>query len=243
MIHEASAASSRAETVRETFERLSSDYDARFPKIIPRYAEFHAVIAQRVAEQEPPRGVGGAFVELGSGTGELSRRLLQTSPDLRLHCVDVSRAMIERAREKLAAWTGRVSFEVADIRQASLPELAAGAASALAVHHLDGDEKRELFHRLFRALAPGAVLVLGDAVEGESAYYVGYYTRRWVDHMRASGMDEEEIQTVLDDHRRNDRLSRLGEQMRWLREAGFERVECIWKHFLLAVVAAEKPAP
>jgi tRNA (cmo5U34)-methyltransferase len=232
----------REEGVRETFERFSADYDARFPKIIPHYAEFHGVIAQRIAEHAGPgsEGLGGLVLELGCGTGELSRRLLQTLPGLRLHCIDLSPAMIERARAKLAPWGERVSFAVGNFLSTRFPEGAAAAVSCLAVHHLDAGEKRALFGRLFDCLAPGGTFALGDAVTGGSSFYDEYYRRCWVDHMRASGLDEEEVAGVLDDHERNDRFSSLDEQMRWLREAGFERVECLWKHFLLAVVASEK---
>lgn len=234
----------REDSVRAAFERLSADYDARFPRIIPRYAEFHEVIVQRVAEHVHGRdgraAAGRTWLDLGCGTGELSRRLLESVPGLRLHCLDLAPAMIERAREKLAAWEGQVTFAVGHFLTAPLPEGAAGVVSALAVHHLEGAEKRALFERLHRGFAPGALLVLGDAVNGGSDAYTDYYVRRWVEHMRASGMTEDEITGVLRDHDENDRFSTLDEQMAWLREAGFREVECLWKYFLLVVVAGQK---
>ena len=240
--------------VREAFERLSADYDERFPRIIPRYHEFHDVIVQRAAAH-PRGGAGGSprapteaapaggelWIDLGCGTGELSRRLLEAIPGIRLHAVDLSQAMIERARAKLAAWADRVSFEAANVLSATLPAGAAGAVSALAVHHLERAEKRMLFGKLAATLRPGGLFVLGDAVSGGTPEYTAYYAERWTDHMRASGMGAEEIESVLRDHRQNDRFSGLEEHTDWLREAGFERVECLWKHFLLVVVAGETP--
>ncbi len=237
----------RDEAVRETFQQFSTDYDARFPRLIPRYAEFHGVIVQRVtehlqgtADRGGPTPAHGPWLDLGCGTGQLSRRLLERLPDLRLHCVDLAPAMIERAREKLAPWGARVTFAVGNFLEAPLPAGAAGVVSALAVHHLEGNEKRVLFARLFGALAPGGLLVLGDAVTGGSEAYTAYYLRRWVEHMRASAMTDEEIASVLKDHEENDRFSSLDGQIAWMRETGFRQVECLWKHFLLVVVAAEK---
>jgi tRNA (cmo5U34)-methyltransferase len=242
--HAQSVDSKREDSVRAAFERLSADYDARFPRIIPRYAEFHGVVVQRVAEHVHGRdgraAAGRTWLDLGCGTGELSRRLLEAVPGLRLHCLDLAPAMIERAREKLAAWEGQVSFAVGHFLTAPLPGDAAGVVSALAVHHLEGAEKRALFERLHRGLAPGALLVLGDAVNGGSEAYTDYYLRRWVEHMRASGMTEDEIAGVLRDHDQNDRFSTLDEQMAWLLEAGFRDLECPWKYFLLVVVAGQK---
>ncbi len=37
-------------------------------------------------------------------------------------------------------------------------------ASALCVHHLEGELKRDLFARVFAVLAPGGRFVLGDVV-------------------------------------------------------------------------------
>jgi tRNA (cmo5U34)-methyltransferase len=148
--------------------------------------------------------------------------------------------MIERARQKLAPWGDQVTFAVGNVLEAPLPPGAAGVVSALAVHHLEGNEKRALFARLHETLAPGGLFVLGDAVTGVSEAYTAYNTARWVDHMRLSGMADEEIAGVLQDHEQNDRLSGLLEQMSWMREAGFGEVECLWKYFLLVVVAAQK---
>lgn len=206
--------------------------------MIPRYRDFHGAVVSRAIHQ--PATPGALWIELGCGTGELSRRLLEALPDVRLHAIDLSDAMLERAREKLAPWSGRVTFERGNALQAPLPPGAAGVVSALAIHHLDGAEKRALFARLARTLAPGGLFLLADAVDGETPAYTAYYRARWADHMRASGLSEEEVRGILDDHERNDRFSRLSEQMAWLGEAGFERVECLWKHELLVVVAAER---
>ena len=229
------------ETVREAFERLSTEYDRRFPRIIPRYHDFHGVVIRRVLEHVRHRGQSGTWIELGCGTGELSRRLLEAVPDLVLHAVDLSPAMVERAREKLARWADQVTLAVGNFLTAPLPAGAEGAVSALAVHHLEPDEKRMLFARLAGTLEPGGLFVLADAVAGDDPRAEASYEAVWVEHMSDAGLSEEEIEAVLEDHRRNDRFSRLDEQMAWLREAGFTRVECLWKHYLLAVVSAERP--
>lgn len=231
--------------VRATFERFSADYDARFPRLIPRYAEFHGVTVQRMAEHLRRRAAsttGGRplVVDLGCGTGELSRRLLEAVPDVRVHGIDLAPAMVERAREKLTRRGREVTFAVGNILEADLPPEAAGVISALAVHHLEGLEKAALFRRLFASLAPDGLFVLGDAVDGESSRATRYYEARWVDHMREAGLDESEIGSVLADHERNDRFSTLTEHLAWLRAAGFREVECLWKYYFLVVLAAAK---
>src|SRR5690242_19223538 len=85
-----------------------------------------------------------AILELGIGTGETAKRVLAAHPGANLTAVDSSKEMLERARGVVPQ---------ADLRLARLEdELPAGpfdlVVSALAVHHLDGRGKRDLFRRV-----------------------------------------------------------------------------------------------
>src|SRR6266705_1438577 len=103
------------------------------------------------------------ILELGIGTGETARRVLDRHPEAKLVAIDSSREMLERAR---------AAFPDADIRLGRLEEpLPDGpfdlVLSALAVHHLDGAGKRDLFRRVVAALRAGGVFVLGDVIVPE----------------------------------------------------------------------------
>jgi tRNA (cmo5U34)-methyltransferase len=86
--------------------------------------------------------------------------------------------------------------------------------SALAVHHLDGGGKRELFGRVAATLSPGGVFVLADVIIPE---------------------DPADQQTPVDGE--YDQPDRLDDQLEWLREAGFDATPA-WAHKDLAVVRA-----
>ncbi len=150
------------------------------------------------------------MLELGIGTGETARRVRTLHPGARLTAIDSSAEMLERARSQ---------FPHADLRLARLEDpLPKGpfdlVYSALAVHHLDGPGKRDLFARVAAALRPGGVFVLADVIVPE---------------------DPEDQQTPIDGE--YDRPDRLDDQLEWLREAGFEATPA-WVHKDLAVVRA-----
>jgi tRNA (cmo5U34)-methyltransferase len=151
-----------------------------------------------------------AMLELGIGTGETARRVRAAHPAARLTAIDSSPEMLDRARSE---------FPDADLRVARLEDaLPKGpfdlVYSALAVHHLDGVGKRELFGRVAAALRPGGVFVLADVVvPGDPA----------------------DQQTPVDGE--YDRPDRLDDQLEWLRQAGFDAVAA-WAHKDLAVVRA-----
>ncbi len=91
--------------------------------------------------------------------------------------------------------------------------------SALAIHHLDGPGKAELFRRVAAVVAPGGRFVLGDVVLPE---------------------DPANAVTPLSDG--YDKPSTLSDQVRWLEAAGLEPT-LVWEGDDLAVLTADRPGP
>jgi tRNA (cmo5U34)-methyltransferase len=97
-------------------------------------------------------------LELGIGTGETTRRLLEQYPEAEVTGLDASPEMVFRARES--------GIEVRLARMEDpLPDGPWDLVLAvLAVHHLTAEQKRNLFRRV-RGQARS--LVLGDQVQAE----------------------------------------------------------------------------
>jgi tRNA (cmo5U34)-methyltransferase len=154
----------------------------------------------------------GAMLELGIGTGETARRVRAAHPAARLTAIDSSAEMLEQARSE---------FPDADLRVARLEDALPDGSfdlvySALAIHHLDGAGKRDLFRRVAAALRPDGLLVIADVVVPD---------------------DPEDQQTPIDGE--YDLPDRLDDQLDWLRAAGFEPMP-VWVDKDLAVVRAWK---
>ena len=100
-------------------------------------------------------------LDLGTGTGETAKRLMALYPHARLTGVDSSAEMLAQARATL----GNAPFLLVARLEDPLPfgpyDL---VVSALAVHHLDGAGKRDLFRRVAGVLRPGGRFVLGDVI-------------------------------------------------------------------------------
>jgi tRNA (cmo5U34)-methyltransferase len=169
---------------------------------IPGYEELQEAVAAAAR--------GRNVLELGTGTGETAVRILARNPGARWTGIDASEAMLERARERLPG----VDLRVQRLED-PLPEGPFDlVVSVLAVHHLDGPAKRDLFRRIAEV---GDSFVLGDLVVAERA------------EEAVIGID-----WVM------DVPSSVPEQVEWLAEAGFE-VEASYVRPDLAVLVARKP--
>ena len=154
---------------------------------VPGFRDLQAAVGDAVAEAAPR-----SVLELGTGTGETARAVLERLPSTRWTGIDASEPMLAHARERLPD---------ADLRLGRLEDpLPPGpfdlAVSVLAVHHLDGEGKRSLFARV-ASVAPA--FVLGDVVVPE----------RPEDAVV-------EIDWVM------DTPSSVPDQLEWLAEAGYD---------------------
>jgi tRNA (cmo5U34)-methyltransferase len=155
------------------------------------------------------------ILDLGTGTGETAARLLDHHSQASLVGVDESEAMLGAARERL----GRFDVELRVGRlQDPLPSGPFDlVASGLCVHHLDGEEKADLFGRIRDVLGPGGRFVLGDVVVPEDP-----------------GAVTAELTPGY------DKPSTVAEQLGWLASAGLP-ARVSWSARDLAVLVAEAP--
>ena len=150
-------------------------------------------------------------LELGTGSGVTSRRVLARHPHAQLTGVDSSEEMIA------AADLPGADLRLQDLRD-PLPEGPFDIVfSALAVHHLEGPQKADLIARVAAALAPGGRFVLADVVVPD---------------------DPADVVTPLDEG--FDLPETVPDLLRWMGEAGL-RARVSWQARDLAVLVADAP--
>jgi ubiquinone/menaquinone biosynthesis C-methylase UbiE len=191
------------------------------------------------------------FLDLGAGDGAMSELVLSLRPEADAVLVDFSTPMLEQAERRLAggqaAWR-IVRGDLSDPGWSSgLPAGGYGAAiSAFAIHHLPSARKRALFGELYELLEPGAMFVNMDYTLID-----GLLRGLWDEQMLANAVraererggsrSEEEVERDLVDDGDDDRPDRAEDQVRWLRDAGFEQAEVHFKWAEAAVFGAVKP--
>jgi tRNA (cmo5U34)-methyltransferase len=182
------------------------------------------------------------LLDIGCGAGNYSLKLLQKIPALDVTLIDLSRPMLERAKQRVsAATTGKVTIAQIDIREIDLPPESFDIVLAAAVlHHLRGeDEWRAVFAKIHRTLSPGGSFWIADLVEHSTATIERLMKDRYGKYL-AELKDEAYRQTVFDYVEREDTPRPLMFQLDLLREVGFSKVEILHKNSVFATFGGIK---
>lgn len=227
--------SRRAIPSAEAFSAHAADYTALRRRLVPVYDAFYGAVIDVLGLVE-----GGGIrrvLDLGAGTGLLSAEVLAAFPQATVELLDGSEPMLAEAGERLGAAVGAV--HVADMA-GPLPDGPFDAVvSALAIHHLEHEAKRVLMGRVHGILRPGGVFVNAEQVAAPTPELTEVYERRWAEECRALGATEQELADTRE-RMRHDRCLDVEPQLRWLRQAGFAPVDCVYKYWRFAVMAGFK---
>ncbi len=187
------------------------------------------------------------IVELGAGDGALAAAVTEAFPRCHYLALDGSALMRERLATMTACREGRLQvadFDLGDTDwRTRLPTPLRCVLASLIVHHLDAEGKRRLFSDMADRLELGGAFVMIDLVEPASSWARDAYAHQWDRDVEAgaqvSGKGREAYELFQKD-RWNfytdpdpdpyDRPSPLPDQLSWLRDAGFSKVDYFWMY-------------
>jgi tRNA (cmo5U34)-methyltransferase len=183
-----------------------------------------------------------SVLDIGAGYGALATAVLRDRPNATAVCLDASAAMIALGRERTADLTHRISFAEASLEDQRWLTAVTGAfdavISARALHHFTENQRRRyIFQETFSILQPGGCFINADNVRAPTARLrerYGSARDEWLDRQvreRSRGkttLKELKAATPSSYHGPHNN-GYLDEELAWLKEAGFEDVDCFWK--------------
>lgn len=221
--------------VGDSFSATSRIYDRSRRQLIPCFDDFYRAAVALIPGDE---GDAPRILDLGAGTGLLSAQVAASFPLARITLVDVSKDMLTHAGNRLGA-LGHVEFVCADYAEMPLGEGWSAIVSALSIHHLDDEQKRDLFRRAYRALAPGGMFINAEQILAPTPALAREQHDRWITEVRALGVSNDDLASALE-RMTHDRAATLADQLSWLQVAGFRDVDCWYKYLFFAVYGGRK---
>lgn len=214
------------------------------------FADAHFEIARQVirAHELNVRSV----LDLGAGDGIATAALLDHYPIDRAVLVDFSEPMLQEARLAFAGTRVAVKIIEGDLIDSRWRDAVTASGpfdltiSRFAIHHLPDERKRTLYGEVLDMLRPGGLFINIEHVQSLSPVYERAFYRSIAEGIHhaeggARTVEEIEVKYTHPDERAANILAPVDDQLRWLREAGFVDVDCLFKAFELAVLAGRKP--
>lgn len=210
-------------------------YDSQREKLIPSLVELYSAAGNIVRAAVSERS-DAKVLDLGAGTGLLAEAVRASVPSCELVLMDHSEDMLAKARERFEA-DAHVSYIVSEFASLDSNHEYDAVVSALAIHHLEDPEKRSLFARVKNAIRPGGVFVNVEQVCAPRDDAEELYDEMHVAHVERAGTTTDEWAAA---RRRMtfDKPAPMYSQLRWLEDAGFQAVDCLYKNFRFATIVA-----
>jgi tRNA (cmo5U34)-methyltransferase len=183
-------------------------------------------------------------LDIGSGYGALAAAVLDRFPSGTAVGLDISEAMMEVGRERMAQYGPRFRYHTGDFAEGALPDDLTGrfdaAVASASIHHLPSDAKRRLYAEIYNQLNPGGCFFNVDSVMPEEETIRAFYRQRREQERQRRGEPapaERPPHAVLTHHH----IETVANQVAWLRGAGFEAVDCFHKRLGQTIIGGFKP--
>jgi tRNA (cmo5U34)-methyltransferase len=182
------------------------------------------------------------LLDVGCGAGNFTLKMLQRLPGLNVTLVDLSRPMLDRARQRVAG----VSKNSIELIQGDIREIDLGAdrfdiiVAAAVLHHLRADDEwHSVFAKFHQALSKGGSIWISDMVQHSLEPVESEMWKRYGQYL-AELKGESHRDAVFDYVAKEDTPRSLMFQLDLLRSVGFSRVEVLHKNAIFAAFGAVK---
>lgn len=221
--------------IENQFNLIAKEYDINRRRFIPCFEDFYVNTTELLAKtvKMPKR-----ILDLGAGTGLLSMYWYKTFPNAEFTLDDIAEEMLDGAKKRFAE-IENVKF-VTDNYCNALP---AGdfdlIISALSIHHLEDNEKINLFKAIYDRLPIGGAFINYDQFCFDNKNFSLAVDSAWVNALEKSDLSEKDLQ-LWKERRKLDRECSAQKEIQMLRETGFKNTECIYSYQKFSVVSAVK---
>ena len=182
------------------------------------------------------------LLDIGCGAGNYTIKTLAFMPAVNCTLVDLSGNMLKKAEERISKETsGTITPLLGDIREIDLPDEKYDVViAATSLHHLREEvEWEHVFHKIYKAMAPGGVFLISDLVIHDHPTINEAAWKYYWDYLLEAG-GEELKKWVYEQIDIEDSPRSLNFQMDMMRKFGFSFVEVLYRKSVFAAICGVK---
>lgn len=221
--------------IQTQFNIIAEEYDRNRRKFIPCFDDFYDSTTRFITSNisEPKR-----ILDLGAGTGLLSYFWYRSFPNSEYMLIDIADEMLNIARKRFEG-AENVSYQSLDYSKA-LPDTDFDVIiSALSIHHLEDEDKAELFKRIYDKLPSGGLFVNYDQFCAGQADMNVWFDKYWKRQLANSDLSDNDIK-LWKERQKLDRECSVEQETEMLRRCNFKAVKCVYSYQKFSVIATVK---
>lgn len=161
--------------LNEKFDENAEHYDKIRKLIIPCFDDLYNITTELAnSKKENPK-----ILDLGAGTGLLTKYLLEKYRGAEFTLIDLSEEMLKIAKNRFKGNTN-FKYVVADYSTYDLVNSFDMVVSSLSIHHLEDEDKEKLYKKVYNILNPGGIFLNADQVIGPTPNIDKSYQKNWL---------------------------------------------------------------
>jgi tRNA (cmo5U34)-methyltransferase len=193
-------------------------------------------------------------LDIGAGYGALAAAVLRERPKATAVCLDASEAMLTLGREKNTDFKDRIMFVQGSLETPDWLKCVQGdfdaVISSRALHHFTENQRRRyIFKEVFGLIRQKGCFINADNVRAPTKSLTDRYRRardeyldRYVRESTGGKTNLAEVRAATpSSYHGPHNNGYLDEELAWLKEAGFEDVDCFWKFGTMVVYGGFRP--
>ena len=220
--------------IKKQFNIYAKEYDEKRKHIIPCFDDFYKNTVSLL------RHYNDNFLnvlDLGAGTGLLTKEIFEIYPNAHFTLIDISADMLNKAKERFKG-INNVEF----IEENYLTNIPGGKydliCSALSIHHLNEQEKEKLYKDIYKLLEGKGCFLNLDLFNSESEIIEDLFKKWWLNYIDKN-LKTNEKENLFESWKL-DKENTIQDTFKLLTKIGFNNVECTYKFMKFGGIIAVK---
>lgn len=205
------------------FNHFSEEYTSGMCRMVPHYSQLISSIVESIPTDSNAQNI----LDLGCGNGNVTNELIRQFPDASYHLVDASPEMMKACRSRFATPKMKYTqcfFQDLKLKHQSLDVVVA----SFSLHHVNSKEKQSIFKKIFGWLKSNGLFVSADLMINKMDKDHPQLLKDWKTYALSQNASEEDWQWLMEHYEAFDQPDNFNQQMKWLKNAGFKKVEKFW---------------
>lgn len=220
--------------LKEKFDQNADLYDRQRRLVIPYMDELYNIMTDLARSEIPAPKI----LDLGAGTGLLTLHLLKRYDQADFVLIDLSEEMLKIAKRRFVD-RANLKYIVGNYVKFDFKDKFDIITSSLSIHHLQHEDKKILYGKIYQMLNEGGIFLNADQVEAPTPANELEYQKNWMNKIDDGSLGEKEKESIMD-RMKLDKPATLENNLKWLENIGFKDVDVFYKYYNFVVLYGKK---